>query len=153
LTTADIANGVLESAQIFARQAKDAGVTVKVKQLTPEIFFGDQYLQWPFAQDIWTLKPYLSQAALCLLPDAPYNETHWRDPAYVVLFNKAISTIDAAQRAAIVTQLQTIDFEQGSYIIPSHNQIVDLVASHVNGLSPGVFLALGDYDFAKIWLS
>jgi peptide/nickel transport system substrate-binding protein len=153
LTTADIANGVLESAQIFARQAQDAGVTVKVKQLTPEIFFGDQYMQWPFAQDIWTLKPYLSQAALCLLPDAPYNETHWRNPAYVALFNKALSTIDAAQRAAIVTELQTIDFEQGSYIIPSHNQIVDLVAHNVNGLSPGVFLALGDYDFAKIWLS
>jgi peptide/nickel transport system substrate-binding protein len=153
LTTADIANGVVESAQIFARQAKDAGVTVKVKQVTSEVFFGDQYLKWPFAQDLWTLKPYLSQAALCLLPDSPYNETHWRDPSYVALFNQALATVDATKRAAIVTQLQTIDFEQGSYIIPSHNQIVDLVAQHVNGLSPGVFLALGDYDFAKIWLS
>jgi peptide/nickel transport system substrate-binding protein len=153
LTTADIANGVVESAQVFARQAQDAGVTVNVKQVTPEVFFGDQYLQWPFAQDIWVLKPYLPQAALCLLPNSPYNETHWPDAAYAALFNEALSTIDTAKRAAIVTQLQTIDFERGSYIIPSHNQIVDLVAHNVNGLSPGVFFALGDYAFAKVWLS
>jgi peptide/nickel transport system substrate-binding protein len=153
LTTADIANGIVESAQIFARQAKDAGVTVQVKQVTTDVFFGEQFLKRSFTQDFWTLKPYLPQVALCMLPNSPYNETHWPDAAYVALFNKALSTMDATKRAAIVTQLQTIDFEQGSYIIPSYNQIVDLVAHNVNGLSPGAILALGDYDFAKIWLS
>ncbi|MDQ0391948.1 ABC transporter substrate-binding protein [Labrys monachus] len=154
LVTADIANGVVASAQIFARQAKDAGVTVNVRQVTPEVFFGDQYLKWPFAQDFWTLKPYLPQVALCLLPTSPYNETHWGgDKAYIDLYQQALSTIDPVKRAVIVRQLQTIDFEQGGYIIPSHNRIIDLVAQNVNGLSPGTLLALGDYDFAKIWLS
>jgi peptide/nickel transport system substrate-binding protein len=153
LTTADIANGIIESAQIFARQAKDAGVTVTVKQVSSDVFFGDQYLKWTFAQDFWTLKPYLPQVALCLLPNSPYNETHWSDPAYVALFNQALATVDTTKRAAIVKEMQTIDFEQGGYIIPSHNRIVDLVAQNVNGLSPGTLLALGDYDFAKIWLS
>ncbi|MEA3149416.1 MAG: peptide/nickel transport system substrate-binding protein [Gammaproteobacteria bacterium] len=153
LTTADIANGVVESAQIFARQARDAGVTINVKQVTPQIFFGEQFLKWPLAQDFWTLKPYLPQVALCLLPTSPYNETHWADPAYTALFNQALATVDPAKRALIVKQMQSIDFERGSYIVPSHNRIVDLVAHNVNGLVPGALLALGDYDFSKIWLS
>jgi peptide/nickel transport system substrate-binding protein len=152
LTTADIANGVIQSAQIFARQARDAGVTVKVKQVTPDVFFGEQYLAWPFAQDFWTFNSYLTQVALCLLPNSPYNETHWRDPAYAALYKQALSTLDPAKRHEVVRQLQTVDFEQGAYIIPSHNQIVDLLAQNVNGVTPGTFQALGDYEFAKIWL-
>lgn len=153
LTTADIANGVVQSAQIFARQARDAGVTVKVRQVTPDVYFGEQFLTWPFAQDFWTFNSYLTQVALCLLPTSPYNETHWRDPAYAALYQKALSTLDAAKRGEIVRQLQTLDFEQGAYIIPSHNQIVDLLAQNVNGVAPGTFMALGDYEFAKIWLA
>jgi peptide/nickel transport system substrate-binding protein len=153
LTTSDIANGVVQAAQIFARQAMDAGVTVKVRQVMPDVFFGEQFLTWPFAQDFWTLKAYLGQVELCLLPNSQYNETHWRDPAYVALYNTALATVDPAKRAEVVRQMQTVDFERGGYIIPSHNQIVDLVAQNVRGLSPGTFFAMGDYDFAKLWLS
>ena len=49
--------------------------------------------------------------------------------------------------------MQTIDFERGGYIIPSHNQIIDLAANNVNGLHPGTLFALGDYDFGNMWLS
>jgi peptide/nickel transport system substrate-binding protein len=153
LVTADIANGVVQAAQIFARQAKSAGVTVKVRQVTPDVLFGEQFLKWPFAQEFWTLNHYMTQVALCLLPDSPYNETHWHDPAYAALFKQAVSTVDPVQRAALVKQLETIDFERGGYIIPSHNQIVDLYAQNVHGLSPGTFFAVGDYNFGKLWLS
>jgi peptide/nickel transport system substrate-binding protein len=153
LVTADIANGIVASAQVFARQALDAGVAVNVKQVTPEVFFGDQYLKWTFAQDFWTIKPYLPQVALCLLPTSPYNETHWGSPDYIKLYKEALATVDSDKRNAITRHLQTIDFEEGGYIIPSHNRIIDLLAQNVNGLSPGTLLALGDYDFGKVWLS
>jgi len=153
LTTSDIANGVVQAAQIFARQAMDAGVTVKVRQVMPDVFFGEQFLTWPFAQDFWTLKSYLGQVELCLLPNSQYNETHWRDPAYVDLYNAALATVDPGKRAELVRGMQQVDFERGGYIIPSHNQIVDLVARNVRGISPGTFFAMGDYDFAKLWLS
>jgi peptide/nickel transport system substrate-binding protein len=153
LTTSDIANGVVQAAQIFARQAMDAGVTVKVRQVMPDVFFGEQFLTWPFAQDFWTLKSYLGQVELCLLPDSQYNETHWRDPAYVNLYKAALATVDPVKRAEVVREMQAVDFERGGYIIPSHNQIVDLVAHNVRGISPGTFFAMGDYDFARLWLS
>jgi peptide/nickel transport system substrate-binding protein len=153
LVTADIANGVVASAQVLARQALDAGITVNVRQVTPDVFFGDQYLKWPFAQDFWTLKPYLPQIALCLLPTSPYNETHWHDPRYIKLYQEALATVDSSKRGEMARQLQTIDFDEGGYIIPSHNRIIDLVAQNVNGLAPGTLFAMGDYGFGKIWLS
>ena len=153
LTTADIANGVVQAAQIFARQAMDAGVTVKVRQVMPDVFFGQQFLTWPFTQDFWTLKSYLGQVELCLLPNSQYNETHWREPAYVDLYNTALATVDPAKRVEVIREMQTVDFERGGYIIPSHNQIVDLVSQNVRGLTPGTFFAMGDYDFSKLWLN
>jgi peptide/nickel transport system substrate-binding protein len=87
------------------------------------------------------------------LPNSQYNETHWRDPAYVDLYNAALATVDPGKRAELVREMQQVDFERGGYIIPSHNQIVDLVARNVRGISPGTFFAMGDYDFAKLWLS
>jgi peptide/nickel transport system substrate-binding protein len=153
LVTSDIANGVVASAQVFARQARDAGVKVSVRQVTTDVFFGDQYLKWPFAQDFWSIKPYLPQISLCLLPTSPYNETHWADPNYIKLFHQALATVDETQRAQISRELQKIDFEKGGYIIPWHNRLIDVAAANVNGMHPGVVYAMGDYDFASVWLS
>ena len=153
LVTVDIANGIVASAQIFAQQASEAGVTVTVRQVTPDVFFGEQFLKWPFAQDFWTIKPYLPQVALCLLPTSPFNEMHWADPDYVKLYKQALATRDTARRAELTRQLQAIDFERGGYIIATHNRIIDLAARNVQGLSPGTLFAMHDYDYAKVWLS
>ncbi len=113
LVTSDIAAGVVQSAQVFAQQAKDAGVTVNVKQVTPDIFFGEQYTNWPFAQDIWYYAPFMGQVVQSSLEGAPYNETHWNDPDDTRLYNEAQATPDHAKRCEILRAMQKIDFERG----------------------------------------
>ena len=49
------------AANLFAEQAKAAGVDVKVKKKTP--FYDDDYLSYPFAQDFWNTRNYIPQAA------------------------------------------------------------------------------------------
>jgi peptide/nickel transport system substrate-binding protein len=51
LVTAPVYVGVVESAQVFAEQAKDAGVNVSVRRLDSGTFYGDNYLKWTFGQD------------------------------------------------------------------------------------------------------
>ena len=128
-------------------------MNVDIRQVTTDVFFGDQYLKWPFAQDFWTIRPYLSQIALSMLPASPYNETHWSEPDTIKLYKQALATLDAAKRAELVKQLQAIDFERGGYIIPAFNRIIDLMGPNVRGVSPGAYYAMGDYDYAKIWLA
>lgn len=154
LVTSDIAAGVLQSAQVFAQQAKDAGVTVNVRQVTVDVFFGEQYLQWPFAQDIWYYAPFLGQVAQSSLPGAPFNETHWNHEEYIKLYNQAQATPDQTKRCEILHAMQKIDFEEGGYIIAAHNQGVDLMAENVHGFVPAATgIALGNFGFQGAWLA
>jgi peptide/nickel transport system substrate-binding protein len=154
LTTSDIAAGVVESAQIFAQQAKEAGVTVTVKQVTPDVFFGENYTNWPFAQDIWYYAPFMGQVVQSSLEGAPYNETHWNDEEYTRLYNEAQSTPDQAKRCDLLRAMQKIDFERGGYIIPSFNQGVDLMTTNVEGFMPAATgIPLGNFGFRGAWLA
>jgi len=154
LTTSDIAAGVVQSAQVFAQQAKEAGVTVTVKQVTPDVFFGENYTKWPFAQDIWYYAPFMGQVVQSSLEGAPYNETHWNDAEYTRLYNEAQATPDLAKRCELLRAMQRIDFDRGGYIIPSFNQGVDLMASNVEGFAPSATgIPLGNFGFRTAWLA
>ena len=154
LVTADFAAGVLQAAQVFAQQAKAAGVTVNVKPVPIGTFYGPNYLHWPFAQDFWAYSPYLSQVAQGSLSKSPFNETHWNDPAYVALYNKANATVDKAQRCQIISQMQMTDFERGGYIIAAYNKQVDLMSTRVHGFVPaGTGVPLGNAGWEGAWLA
>jgi len=154
LVTGDIAAGVLQAAQVFGQQAKAAGVTVKIRQVTSDIFYGEQYLKWTFAQDYWAYSPYLSQVAQGSLPTAPFNETHWNNERYNQLYEQAQATVDEAKRCELLHEMQKLDFEEGGYIIPSYNQSVDLLAANVQGFdSAATGIALGNFGFDKAWLA
>lgn len=154
LMTADIAAGTVAAAQVFARQAQDAGVTVNVKQIPVGEFYGEQYLQWTFAQDFWMYAPYLSQVARALLPDGVYNETHFNDEEFNRLYVEAQATVDPALHCEIIGKMQEIDFTRGGFIIPSFNQVIDLMSDKVEGFVPGAAgYPLGNYGFQRAWMA
>ena len=75
LTTSDaVGSAAVAAAQVFAEQAKGAGVTVNVNKVDSSVFYGNQYLKWTFAQDFWYTRNYLAQANQGTMPTAPYNE-------------------------------------------------------------------------------
>jgi peptide/nickel transport system substrate-binding protein len=154
LMTADFAVGVLQAAQVFAQQAKGAGVTVNINQVPVGTFYGSNYLQWTFAQDFWGYSPYLSQVAQGSLTTSPFNETHWNDPKYVSLYKQANATTDPSKRKELVYAMQKIDFDSGGYIIAAYNKLLDLMTPQVNGFEPaGTGIVLGNADWAHAWMS
>ncbi len=154
LTTADIAPGVLQAAQVFAQQASQAGVTVNIKKVPVGTFYGPNYLHWNFAQDFWAYSPYLSQVAQGMLTTSPFNETHWNNPAYVSLYKQANATVDKAKQTNLIQQMQRIDFNEGGYIIPAYNKQLDLLSPKVQGVRPsGTGIPLGNAEWASLWLS
>jgi peptide/nickel transport system substrate-binding protein len=154
LVTSDVAAGVLQSAQVFARQAKGAGVTVNIKQVTSDVYYGNDYLKWTFAQDYWYCNPFFNQVFSGSLPNSGFNETHWADPEYDKLFDEALRTTDDAKRHDIANQMQAVDFDHGGYIIGTYNQTADLMASNVEGFTPSkTGEPLGQFGFEKAWLS
>lgn len=69
-----------------------------------------------------------------MLPDSPYNQTHWDDSRYQKLYAEANQTTDEARQKEISYEMQGIDFEQGGYIIYSFYKQVTLMNEKVGGL-------------------
>lgn len=154
LTTGEIAQGTLKSAQVLAQQASAAGVTINLQQTNTATYFGPNWLNWNFAQDYWNWYTYLVQAAQVIGPNAQFNETHFHSAKYNKLFNEAIATTDKAKQTELVHELQEIDYEEGAYIIPNFPPIIDGYAPNINGLIPSKNgISFNNYDLKSAWLS
>ena len=132
--------GMNEGAQVFAQQAKAAGVNVNVKILDSGPFYGPQYLKWTFSTDFWGSRNYLSQVAAGSLPSSPYNETHWPDAShrkFLSLYNQAKVTADRVKRTEIMREMQKMEYDAGGYIIWGFSTLLDGYSSKVNGLKTG----------------
>ncbi|HET8599907.1 MAG TPA: ABC transporter substrate-binding protein [Segeticoccus sp.] len=151
LVTSPVAAGLVEAAQVFARQAAAAGVNVHVRKVDPGEFYGDKYLKWPFAQDFWFTRNFLPQASSGSMPDAPYNETHWNNKEFISLVRQAKATVDREDRCRLIQQAQQIEHESGGYIIWGFTNQVDAYNVRVHGLRPDRSgIPLSGYKFRQV---
>ena len=136
LTTAPFHSGIVEAAQIFAEQAKGAGVDIQVNKVNEATYWGPNYLSWTFSQDFWFTRTFMAQVAQGNLPDAPYNQTHWNDPRWIDLYTQAKAELDESKRTSIVHDMQKLQWEEGGEIIWSFANQVDAVSTKVSGIEP-----------------
>lgn len=135
-TSAAIGAGHVAAAQVFAEQAKAAGVTVNVKKVDANVFYGDNYLKWTFAQDYWGTRNYLPQTTLITTPNAPYNETHWKDDEWQAIIDEAFKTVDDAARDELVSQAMAIEHERGGLLVWQFNILLDAYSNKLSGVIP-----------------
>lgn len=152
LVTSNVAEGTVSAAQVFAQQARAAGVTVNLREISATDFYGPNYLKWTFAQDYWYYTYYLPQVSDATLPHSPFNECHFDDRKYTSLYAEALRTVNPSRRTDIVHEMQRIDYDSGGYIIPYFPPVIDGHSRSVEGLKPSrVGVSLGNYDFASVW--
>jgi peptide/nickel transport system substrate-binding protein len=154
LHTTDGAAGMVDVANVFAQQAKGAGVTVNVKN-DPN-YYGDKYLKLAFSVDFWGTRNYLPQVANGSIPTAPYNECHWPPPNsnFISLYKQALAEIDKTKRIALKHQMQQLEYDQGGYIIPFFNNLVDAYSNKVSGFVPSkgtLNLTSFGHGYRTIW--
>ncbi|GAB3559298.1 ABC transporter substrate-binding protein [Spelaeicoccus albus] len=153
LVTAPIQSGAVEAAQVFAQQAKKAGIRVNIRRVDSTTFFGDNYLKWTFAQDFWYTRNFLPQVNSGTAQDAPFNETHWKNAKFTKLVAEATKTINEGQRNRLIEQAQKILYDEGGYIIWGFSDQADAYQKYVAGLKPNrTGLSLSGFQFRRVWL-
>jgi peptide/nickel transport system substrate-binding protein len=155
MAISDVIPGFVESATLYAQQAKAAGVTIQLQQKPPDSYFNPslQYLKELFAETQWpppSLKFFYLQA---LASNATYPETHWHDPAFNTLLFRAIGETDKAKAQALWNQVQQIQYQQGGYINWVNADFVDGLSTKVRGLKPSAAGILGNHRFQDAWLA
>jgi peptide/nickel transport system substrate-binding protein len=154
LTTSPVATGTAAMATVLAEQAKAAGVTIKVDNVSPSVFFGKQYLQWPFSQDFWNYSPYLAQCAQSMQPHSPFNETHTNNPTLNSLYKSANKTADPEQQKKYVQEMMKFDYENGGYIIPAFISALDAYSTKLAGYTQArVGQPLDDFNFEDFYFA
>jgi peptide/nickel transport system substrate-binding protein len=164
LYTTNGAAGMVDTANIFAAQAKAAGITVNVHN-DPN-YYGNEYLKVAFSMDFWGTRNYLPQASTSMLPpgppyNTPYNETHWPPKSgpgsdYIKLYQQARAEVDPGKRCDLIHQMQTEEYNDGGYIIPFFNNLVDCYSTKLSGFVPGKSTQNLDsfgHGYRTIWFS
>lgn len=155
LATTAALPGQVETCQVFAEQAKGAGVDVKVVNRDPDTFYTDYYMQAPFSSDTFTNLPYLNNTLQCQLPESYYNQSHFDDPQFNKLYDQALSEMDETKRTAIEKQMQEIQYERGALVIAAQVDNIDAAAPNVGGLQPDLkwYAPLNGYHLENVYLS
>jgi peptide/nickel transport system substrate-binding protein len=149
LVTSAVATGTVAMATVLAQQAKAAGVTINVKNISPGAFFGATvYLKSAFSQDFYNTSPYLAQVAQSMLPTSPFNETHTKNPQYIQWYTDANRTGQTSVRLEIQHKMREFDFTEGGYIIPAFIDALDAYSTKLTGYTPArVGQPLADLNF------
>ncbi len=151
-TSAGISGTAVQEAQVFAQQAKEAGVTVNLKILDSNTYWGG-YLSYPFSQSFWYTRDFLPQTEAGSLPTAPYNETNWADPTFISLVKQARAAGSIAQRCRLIQQAQKIEYDNGGLIIWGFLDQTDAYNAKVQGLRPDKSgVPLMQFGFDSLWI-
>ncbi|MFD6097132.1 ABC transporter substrate-binding protein [Nocardiopsis flavescens] len=154
LVTSDISAGVVAAAEVFQEQAREAGVTVNLRRVNPSEYWNEEEgFPYPFGQDFWSARPYITQAAQGSVVGAPYNETMWGEhEEWLGHLEEARRTADLDARNELIREAQEIEYEEGGYIVWGFVNLLDAHHASVGGLEPAVSgHPLGSYAFRNFW--
>jgi peptide/nickel transport system substrate-binding protein len=156
MVVANLSAGIVPGAQAFVEQAKQAGVTINLRQIEAGDFYGPNYLSYPLTIDInISTCSYLTTCALWTAPNAPYDSTHMStDKQYSDLYYQASATMDDARRKQLEGQMQQIEYDRGGFLNYGWGHQVDAYSSKVTGFLPDKMgWPLTSFGFNRVWFT
>lgn len=124
------------AAIVFAEQAREAGVTVKVKLVDSSIFTGPDKNSWTFSTASAVSRPFLLTLQQQDGPRSSSNKTHFDDPAFTRLVTAAAAQPDVGKRKALIGEAQRIQHDRGGLLIWGFVNNQDAVSRAIGGVTP-----------------
>ncbi|WP_448955596.1 ABC transporter substrate-binding protein [Labrys neptuniae] len=129
--------GMMETAQLYAQQAAQAGIAIKVRRLDPATFL-NRWRDWPFLVSL-SGDTYEVTASSTLTAGGSENATHFDDAAYNELTKRLEVTSDQAEQCKLIAQMQQIEYDHGGDIVAAYPKTITVYRDTVNGLKPDLF--------------
>jgi len=134
IVAAEVAPGAIEQCLFLQREARKIGLTVNVKKVTTDGYWGAVWLKAPMCVVAWNMRPTANiMMSLAYKSDAKWNETYWKDEKFDKMLVDVRGVTDAAKRKQMYHDLQEIVHDKAGTVTPVHRNYVDAVASYVKG--------------------
>ena len=161
LPVADAAPGLLESATVYAQQAKAAGVNVILQNVSSSTYFTPSggYLSRPFGLDYNAYSdPSLTVSYRGQYnKNAPYNDTAWgltpATASTAPLLAQAVGELNPSKAAELWHEVQLLQFNEGGALVFAYAAFVDIIATNVHGLQTTMAGYLNNWHLLGAWLS
>jgi peptide/nickel transport system substrate-binding protein len=148
-------NGAVDMAILYQATAAKAGVPIEVKKEPADGFWDNVWLKGSFITSYWGGRPAATQMfAVAYQSDAPWNDTHWRVPAFDKLLAEARAELDVTKRREYIFALQEMLHNDGGALIPVFRDWLDAHSERVGGHTPhNGFLLDNGRICEKAWLN
>lgn len=150
VTTEDI-SGLADSATLFANQAREAGIKIKVVKQESGAFWEKTWKSGDFYTSYWgTNDSVIFFASKTMVSEAGQNEAGWADAGFDAAYRKAISSADPKKRTAALKDLQQIEHDRSGYLLWGMADGIDLAAAKVQNLPK--LAGYGRVQLEGVWL-
>ena len=136
LTLADMQDWV-QWTTVWQQQLAEAGINLNLNMTPADTYWGDQWLQSPFAMTGWNVRPTVDIAlGLWYHSEAEWNETHWSSEDWDAQLAQARTTLDVNERGAIYRRLQQMIVDEGGHFVTHMFGLNGARRSNVTGWIP-----------------
>jgi len=133
LHAADAAfQGAVDTAILYAEQAAKAGITVNVVREPNDGYWSNVWTVKPFVTCFWQGRPTEDwMFTQVYASDAPWNDTHWKNPEFDKLLLAARAELDDGKRRQIYVDMQQLVSDDGGVIVPMYANYVSVRRAEV----------------------
>jgi peptide/nickel transport system substrate-binding protein len=155
LAVSPLSPGAVATAQVFAQQAKAAGVTVNVNNITDtNTYFTKYWFQAPFKFDFFNTESVWEAIDFALLPTSTYNISKWHNPQWLKLVSEARGTTEPARSKELMAEAQKIFWDQGTQAIFAFYNTLDAYSTKFTGFETNAAgVGLNGLHFANVGLA
>ena len=144
----------VDMALLLQSEAGKAGLKLHVKRVPSDGYWGTVWMNSPFHISGWNMRPtaYV-MLELAYGPEAPWNESVWKNERMGVLLQETRATTDPGKRAQMFCEMQGLIRAEAGTPLPIHTSYVDATSTKVKGLPRVPLGALGGSEYPEfIWL-
>ena len=150
LHVAEVAPGLTDICLLAQREAQKIGLDLRIKKVPNDGYWGAVWMKTPLNVVTWNMRPTANvMLNLAFAPDAPWNDTRWKDKRMGKWLKESRSATDPAKRHEIYCAMQTLIHDECGMVIPAHRNYLDALSDKVKGIGRMPLGTHGGYEWPE----
>ena len=142
--------GGMDTALMLQAEAQKLGLKIDLKKVPYDGYWGSTWMQKPFHLSNWNMRPTATiMMELAYGPEAPWNESIWKNERMGMLLTAARGETDAAKRKEMLCEMQSLIRDEAGTPLPFHSNYVDGKRDAVKGLRRVPLESLGGGEWPE----
>ena len=135
IQVAEVSPGITDAVLLWQRECSKIGFDLQVNKVPNDGYWGSVWMKTPINVTTWNMRPTATiMLDLAFAPDAPWNDTLWKNDRMGELLKMVKSETDPAKKHEIQCEMQTLTHDESGMIIPAHTNIVDANSPKIKGI-------------------